>query len=232
MPCPGQQGFTNQISSSASFDFSLAGNPAEAVAACCRSRPWKSLATKFQVVEFVGCVAVDKTPTASCPEEISNIIRAASMSVMERLCFPVFPPHGTGRSTGRSDRSKERSRAWRTSLLLSRLAEGLARGLQAWRAPVLPKETGPPGVRHYLEFVCKPDQFPALLDHKHRRAAGEVYEFLPATKPRRRPMPQNSDNHIALFIRDEKTGRYTFNPKALKVLGIDPRSSARKRLPT
>ena len=41
-------------------------------------------------------------------------------------------------------------------------------------------------------------------------------------------MPQNSDNHIALFIRDEKTGRYTFNPKALKVLGIDP-ALARKR---
>ena len=41
-------------------------------------------------------------------------------------------------------------------------------------------------------------------------------------------MPQNSDNQIALFVRDEKTGRYTFNAKALKVLGIDP-AVARER---
>ena len=41
-------------------------------------------------------------------------------------------------------------------------------------------------------------------------------------------MPQNSDNQIALFIRDEKTGRYAFNTKALKVLGIDP-AVARER---
>jgi hypothetical protein len=41
-------------------------------------------------------------------------------------------------------------------------------------------------------------------------------------------MPQNSDNRIALFIRDEKTGRYAFNTKALKVLGIDP-ALARER---
>jgi hypothetical protein len=36
-----------------------------------------------------------------------------------------------------------------------------------------------PGIISNL-FASKPDQFPALLDHKHRRAAGEVYEFLPA----------------------------------------------------
>jgi hypothetical protein len=35
-------------------------------------------------------------------------------------------------------------------------------------------------------------------------------------------MPQNSDNQITLFIRDEKTGRRAFNPKALKALGVDP----------
>jgi hypothetical protein len=30
-------------------------------------------------------------------------------------------------------------------------------------------------------------------------------------------MPQNSDNQIALFIRDEKTGRYAFNTKVRRV---------------
>ncbi len=35
-------------------------------------------------------------------------------------------------------------------------------------------------------------------------------------------MPQNLDNQIALFIRDEKTGRRVFNAKALKVLGVNP----------
>jgi len=35
-------------------------------------------------------------------------------------------------------------------------------------------------------------------------------------------MPQNSDNQIILFIRDGKTGRHAFNPKALKALGVDP----------
>jgi len=35
-------------------------------------------------------------------------------------------------------------------------------------------------------------------------------------------MPQNLDNQITLFIRDEKTGRHAFNPKALKALGVDP----------
>jgi hypothetical protein len=41
-------------------------------------------------------------------------------------------------------------------------------------------------------------------------------------------MPQSSDNQIALFIRDEKTGRHAFNTKALKALGIDP-ALARER---
>jgi hypothetical protein len=30
-----------------------------------------------------------------------------------------------------------------------------------------------------------------------------------------------SENQITLFIRDEKTGRYVFNAKALKALGVD-----------
>ena len=41
-------------------------------------------------------------------------------------------------------------------------------------------------------------------------------------------MPEKSDNRITLFIRDEKTGRYTFNAKALKALGFDP-AVARER---
>jgi hypothetical protein len=110
----------------------------DVVAACCRSRPWKSLAAKLKVVEFF----------------------------------------------------------WS-----SRLAEGLARRLQAWRAPVLPKEKGPTRCPPLSRICLSRISFPLSLIHKHRRAAGEVYEFLPATKPRRQPMPQNSDNHIALFIR-------------------------------
>ena len=42
-------------------------------------------------------------------------------------------------------------------------------------------------------------------------------------------MPQNSDNQIILFIRDGKTGRHAFNPKALKALGVDP-AVAREQL--
>ena len=41
-------------------------------------------------------------------------------------------------------------------------------------------------------------------------------------------MPEKSDNRITLFVRDEKTGRYTFNAKALKALGFDP-AVARER---
>ena len=35
-------------------------------------------------------------------------------------------------------------------------------------------------------------------------------------------MPQNLDNQITLFIKDENTGRHAFNPKALKASGVDP----------
>jgi hypothetical protein len=41
-------------------------------------------------------------------------------------------------------------------------------------------------------------------------------------------MQKNSDAQIALFVRDEKTGRLAFNAQALKALGIDP-TEARDR---
>jgi hypothetical protein len=40
-------------------------------------------------------------------------------------------------------------------------------------------------------------------------------------------MPEKPDNQITLFIRDE-TGRYAFNARALKALGVDP-AEARER---
>jgi hypothetical protein len=33
-------------------------------------------------------------------------------------------------------------------------------------------------------------------------------------------MPEKSEHLTTLFIRDEKTGRYAFNAKALKDLGV------------
>ena len=33
-------------------------------------------------------------------------------------------------------------------------------------------------------------------------------------------MQENSDGQIALFVRDDKTGRRAFNAEALKVLGV------------
>ena len=41
-------------------------------------------------------------------------------------------------------------------------------------------------------------------------------------------MQENSDNQIALFVRDETAGRRAFNGLALKALGIDP-AEARDR---
>jgi hypothetical protein len=41
-------------------------------------------------------------------------------------------------------------------------------------------------------------------------------------------MQKNSDAQIALFVRDENTGRLAFNAQALKALGIDP-TEARDR---
>lgn len=41
-------------------------------------------------------------------------------------------------------------------------------------------------------------------------------------------MQKNSEDQIALFVRDERTGRRAFNAKALRALGIDP-AEARDR---
>ncbi len=41
-------------------------------------------------------------------------------------------------------------------------------------------------------------------------------------------IPENSDKQLALFVRDEKTGRLAFTVQALKALGIDP-ALARER---
>jgi hypothetical protein len=35
-------------------------------------------------------------------------------------------------------------------------------------------------------------------------------------------MPKHLYDQITLFIRDEETGRYAFNAKALRALGVDP----------
>jgi hypothetical protein len=35
-------------------------------------------------------------------------------------------------------------------------------------------------------------------------------------------MPEKPDDQIALFIRGQKAGRYAFNAKALKAMGLDP----------
>jgi hypothetical protein len=35
-------------------------------------------------------------------------------------------------------------------------------------------------------------------------------------------MQENSDGQIALFVRDDKTGRRAFNADALRAFGIDP----------
>lgn len=35
-------------------------------------------------------------------------------------------------------------------------------------------------------------------------------------------MPRQSDDQIALFVRDEQSGRCVYNAKALKLLGVDP----------
>jgi hypothetical protein len=35
-------------------------------------------------------------------------------------------------------------------------------------------------------------------------------------------MERQSDEQISLFVRDEQTGRFVFNAKALRALGINP----------
>ena len=44
-------------------------------------------------------------------------------------------------------------------------------------------------------------------------------------------MSQNSNDHITLFIRNEKTGRYSFNEKALRALGVDPAEASDRGYP-
>jgi hypothetical protein len=53
-----------------------------------------------------------------------------------------------------------------------------------------------------------------------------LVEFL--REAEERPVYENSDNQIALFVRDERTGRHVFNAQALRALGIDP-AEARDR---
>jgi hypothetical protein len=33
---------------------------------------------------------------------------------------------------------------------------------------------------------------------------------------------ENTDDQIALFVRDERTGRHAFNAKGLRAMGIEP----------
>ncbi len=44
-------------------------------------------------------------------------------------------------------------------------------------------------------------------------------------------MPGKLDSQITLFVRDEKTGRYVFNAKALKALGVDPEEARDRGYP-
>ena len=44
-------------------------------------------------------------------------------------------------------------------------------------------------------------------------------------------MSENSESCIALFVRDEKTGRHVFNDKALRALGVDPAEALDKGYP-
>ena len=44
-------------------------------------------------------------------------------------------------------------------------------------------------------------------------------------------MPEESNKQISLFIRDEKTGRYAFNVKALQALGVDPAEAVDRGYP-
>jgi hypothetical protein len=42
---------------------------------------------------------------------------------------------------------------------------------------------------------------------------------------------ENSDIQIALFVRDERTGRRAFNAEALRALGIDPAEARHRGYP-
>ncbi len=47
----------------------------------------------------------------------------------------------------------------------------------------------------------------------------------------KRSKMQNSDKQLALFVRDEKTGRLAFTVQALKALGIDPALAQQRGYP-
>ena len=43
---------------------------------------------------------------------------------------------------------------------------------------------------------------------------------------------RKSDEEICLFVRDEQTGRFLFNAKALQALGINPGEARQRGYPT
>ncbi len=44
-------------------------------------------------------------------------------------------------------------------------------------------------------------------------------------------MERNADEEICLFVRDEQTGRFLFNTKALQALGINPAEAEQRGYP-
>ena len=44
-------------------------------------------------------------------------------------------------------------------------------------------------------------------------------------------MENKTDDEICLFVRDEQTGRFLYNAKALQVLGIDPMKAQQRGYP-
>jgi hypothetical protein len=44
-------------------------------------------------------------------------------------------------------------------------------------------------------------------------------------------MENKTDDEICLFVRDEQTGRFLYNAKALQVLGIDPVKAQQRGYP-
>jgi hypothetical protein len=45
-------------------------------------------------------------------------------------------------------------------------------------------------------------------------------------------MENRSDEEISLFVRDNRTGRFLYNARALQALGIDPAEAQRRGYPT
>jgi hypothetical protein len=44
-------------------------------------------------------------------------------------------------------------------------------------------------------------------------------------------MKPKLDEEICLFVRDEQSGRFLFNPMALQILGINPAEARQRRYP-